>query len=117
MGLYYHHGIYLGQNKVAEVVNDDVPPRFTSLDGFTDSGKKTLYRINYNQCDPPQRVIGRAENFVANPAEWGEYSLPANNCEHFATFCKTGRRASEQVLKKLRSFLIQDPLGLWLPNV
>ncbi|XP_030466972.2 protein LEAD-SENSITIVE 1-like [Syzygium oleosum] len=44
----------------------------------------------------PQQVVDKACKLHANNA-FGDYSLIDNNCEHFATFCWTGIRASEQM--------------------
>jgi len=33
------------------------------------------------------------------------YSLPFNNCEHFATYCATGKKKSKQVRRAIGSFV------------
>ncbi|KAL3728050.1 hypothetical protein ACJRO7_032752 [Eucalyptus globulus] len=43
----------------------------------------------------PHQVVDIACKLHANNA-FGNYSLINNNCEHFATFCRTDIRASEQ---------------------
>ena len=117
---YYHHGIFLGhdqgRNNVAEVVNEETAPRYTNLNSFTVNGTKPLYRINYRQCDPAAQVVSRAKHFVAHPEKWGPYNLLSHNCEHFATYCKTGKAMSLQLLKKIKSFAFGGFLAALWPN-
>ncbi|MCV7303508.1 lecithin retinol acyltransferase family protein [Mycobacterium barrassiae] len=47
----------------------------------------------YSDKDDPNTVVGRAESKLGSK----EYNLVTNNCEHFATWCCTGRIASQQV--------------------
>ncbi|KAL3728034.1 hypothetical protein ACJRO7_032736 [Eucalyptus globulus] len=43
----------------------------------------------------PQEVVQAAYELLKSK-DFGKYDLTGNNCEHFATYCKTSRRASEQ---------------------
>src|SRR5947209_18893777 len=47
----------------------------------------------YRSCDAPRIVIDRARSRMGER----NYHLIFNNCEDFATWCKTGKAASEQV--------------------
>lgn len=80
---------------------------------FTDYGKRRLVRINYpnGDCLPPEIVAENAEKLVEDPNRWGAYDLLKNNCEHFASKCKTGVAVSFQVIQKIRECL-QNPLQL-----
>ena len=40
------------------------------------------------------------------------YSLPVNNCEHFAVWCRTGESESSQVDDVLHALIMPDRLGL-----
>lgn len=40
---------------------------------------------------PPSETVKLAKHFLNHPEEWGNYHLRNNNCETFATFCKTGQ--------------------------
>ena len=110
---YNHHGIYLGPNRgVAEmgirVTIEDLQltnPRIVSLDEFQD--KDRIYRINYKPKTylPPKHTVRQAQYFVDNPTKWDRFNLLLNNCEHFATKCKTGKAVSKQVTDKIRSLL------------
>lgn len=56
-----------------------------------------FYRFEYSQEiideNPPEKVIKRAVSQIA----YTNYHLLRRNCEHFATFCKTGIWFSTQV--------------------
>lgn len=64
------------------------------------ASKKNLYRVDYEEedkCYPPDEVIARAESQIGEPGlQNRRYHLFQNNCEHFATWCKTGEAFSEQ---------------------
>ncbi|OMO96259.1 hypothetical protein COLO4_15387 [Corchorus olitorius] len=49
-----------------------------------------------SKSKPPEEVVAVATALHKENA-FGSYDLVDNNCEHFATFCKTGTRSSEQV--------------------
>lgn len=53
----------------------------------------TVYVREYGNCNSSDVVIQRAESRLGENA----YDLFDNNCEHFATWCKTGIHISEQV--------------------
>lgn len=114
---YYHHGIFLGHEKgVADfggANKKDAKPRIVDLLAFTDYGKRRLVRIIYpnNECLPPEIAAQNAEKLVVNPEHWGPYDLLKNNCEHFATRCKTGIAISFQVISKIRECIL-NPLQL-----
>ena len=98
---YYHHGIYLGENKVVHTgatSKGDAVPRNTDMQMFL-KHRENLLRINYpaEECLPPDRVAETAKFISKNPKLWGPMRLFTNNCEHFATYCKTGTGVSLQV--------------------
>ena len=93
---YYHHGIFLGHEKgVANLIGwtkHDSKPRLYDLQTFTYKMRRPLIRINYtvDKCLPPEIVVENCENLIENPKRFGRFALFMNNCEHFATLCKTG---------------------------
>lgn len=109
---YYHHGIFIsaevglidfgGPNKREATV------RSVDLLKFTDFGRKRLVRITYpkGQCLPPEVVVDNAKQLLKNPQRWGAYDMIKNNCEHFATKCKTGISVSKQVIEKIRECIL-----------
>lgn len=100
--VFTHHGIDCGDGTVIHHTGrllrklDAVISR-TSLDKFA-SGKQ-IFVQKYSSCDAPDIVIRRAESRLGK----AEYNLFENNCEHFATWCKTGKKRSEQV---------ENPIGV-----
>lgn len=65
---------------------------------FSGYGKKPLQRMLYEdgQCLTPDEVVERARQELNDPQEWQTFDLTNNNCEHFATYCKTGQKRSLQ---------------------
>ena len=60
-----------------------------------------LYKSRDIDAKPNSEVLRVAESMVLH----GDYSLWSNNCEHFARWCRTGRKACYQVLEKLATLL------------
>ncbi|KAL3728028.1 hypothetical protein ACJRO7_032730 [Eucalyptus globulus] len=112
-GLYTHHGIYIGEGYVIHFTRTRVDK--TSLDSFRREGEKLhpLHSYAYGRplleyqlmrwgtrsilpdAKSPEEVVNKAWELYGGDG-FGEYNLIDNNCEHFATFCKTGVRASAQ---------------------
>lgn len=95
-GVYTHHGIDCGDGTVihhpgglAQKMN--VVISRTTMASFA-SGKQVFVR-EYKSPLSPDIVILRAESQLNKAG----YDLFYNNCEHFATWCKTGYKKSEQV--------------------
>ena len=89
---YTHHGIYISDNEVIEYSSSCI--RVTTLVKFRNGGN--LEVVRYKKALPNRRTIQIARNFL-NTAN---YNLILRNCEHFATFCKTGKWYSDQVASK-----------------
>ncbi len=96
---YSHHGIYVGNGEVIHF-DSSVKTKFSArirranLSLFGGGGK--VRAVKYRNCDPADVVIARAETLLQGAAGV-RYDLLLNNCEHFATYCKTGSPNSEQV--------------------
>jgi len=57
-----------------------------------------VYVYDYDgECTADAEVIRRAQSVERREIPWGDYDLLRNNCEHFATWCKTGVKSSKQV--------------------
>ncbi|XP_062500114.1 lecithin retinol acyltransferase-like isoform X2 [Corticium candelabrum] len=95
----YHHGIY-NDGCVYHFSGDtkrDASLKESTIEDFR-NGRSDLRRINYDgqSCYNSQQVVERAKELVRNGA-WPGYQPLSNNCEHFATYCKTGIPYSSQV--------------------
>lgn len=99
-GLYIHHGIYRGGNKVIHYAGFAEPLKKgaieqTSLESFL-GGVDNFQVVNYPSYQntyAPEEIVHRAESCLGED----DYNLFFNNCEHFACWCVTGKARSEQV--------------------
>ena len=96
---YKHHGIYVGHGKVIHVsgsIREKVSPevRESDLSSFLKGGvpRRRVYKKGRL---PASETIRTAKNLLRNE----DYSMARNNCEHFATYCVTGKKKSLQVRK------------------
>ena len=94
--LYSHHGIYAGEGTVIHfkgTVREKKDPLviITDISNFLSRGK--LRRRKYKKRLPPSETMRIAREHLSKKG----YSLTFNNCEHFATYCVTGKKRSRQV--------------------
>lgn len=88
---YTHHGIDCGDGTVIHYTKSLAIVDRTSWASFV--SVREVFVKNYGKCAPPDVVVKRPESRLEENA----YDLFDNNCEHFATWCKTGIHVSEQV--------------------
>jgi hypothetical protein len=94
---YTHHGIDCGDENVIHFTGEPGMEKIhaciarTPLERFLDGGE--LHIRPYGKRDDADVTLQRAESRLGDTG----YHLVTNNCEHFATWCCTGRPASEQV--------------------
>jgi hypothetical protein len=94
--LYSHHGIYFGNGTVIHfkgAVREKKDPVVikTDLENFLSGGK--LKRRDYKRRLPHDETLRIAIDHLSKKG----YSLAFNNCEHFASYCATGKKRSAQV--------------------
>ena len=89
-GLFNHHGIDLGDGTVAHYLEGREILR-SSTDDFSQGQPLTV--ITHADASPTRVTLQRAMSRIGEQ----NYNLLFNNCEHFATWCKTGRHRSGQV--------------------
>jgi hypothetical protein len=102
--LYSHHGIYTGERTVIHYKGEEKEKKDpmvteTSLTGFLKGGK--LKRRDYKKRFPLSDTLRIAREQLSIR----DYSLAFNNCEHFATFCATGKKKSKQTRKIFRGII------------
>ena len=100
--IYSHHGIYAGEGTVfhfkgEEKEKQDPAVIITDIDNFLNGGK--LRRRHYQERLPHSESLRIAQRHLSEKG----YSLPFNNCEHFATYCATGKKKSKQVRRAIGS--------------
>ena len=118
-GVYEHHGIDCGDNTVIHYRKPSEIIERTSLETFT-RGKQIYVRYYpAGFCFIPDVVVARAESRLGE----NKYNLLFNNCEHFATWCKTGISDSKQVkdfipvINKLDTYNLYEPIKNALQGV
>jgi hypothetical protein len=86
---YTHHGIDCDDGSVVHYDGERI---VQTLIATFNGGNQWLVK-RYGRCDSNDVVIERAKSRLGE----SKYHLIFNNCEHFATWCKTGLHDSEQV--------------------
>ena len=96
---YLHHGIDVGDGTVVHARPDDPRRIFgggrvvrTTLEEFA-AGSRVGVESDPPAAFPPGEIVRRALEHVGREG----YSPVVDNCEHFATWCATGRRKSRQI--------------------
>ncbi|MFP4499723.1 MAG: lecithin retinol acyltransferase family protein [Candidatus Hydrogenedentota bacterium] len=96
-GFYYHHGIDMGDGTVVHLSGEPLRVHLACvcqvpMEEFQDGG--VIEVVPHEEADrEPAAVVAEA---LAHVGECG-YDLWKNNCEHFATYCVTGRKESVQI--------------------
>ncbi|MBF2002993.1 MAG: lecithin retinol acyltransferase family protein [Synechococcales cyanobacterium M58_A2018_015] len=93
-GVYEHHGIDCGDGTVIHYhKGEDAVICRTSMEAFARGNP--VYVKRYPVSYLPDVVVERAESRLGER----RYNLLTNNCEHFATWCKTGNSESQQLIE------------------
>lgn len=103
-GAYDHHGIFCGNILYNDRLYEDVVIHFEgkhqggkvrgiAYDKFAKGQEIYIAQYQENSCSAPDMVIQKAVSMLNKPG----YDLFINNCEHFAHWCKTGKKVSGQV--------------------
>jgi hypothetical protein len=93
---YMHHGIYLGGGKVAHYSGFSSsfkpgPIEVTDLESFANG--KPVWMLQ-EQCEySSEEIAKRARSRIGE----SQYKILSNNCEHFCSWCISGRSYSAQV--------------------
>ncbi|TAF57505.1 MAG: NC domain-containing protein [Oscillatoriales cyanobacterium] len=92
-GVYEHHGIDAGDGTVIHYSKRtaEATVRQTSIEEFAQGGR--IHKREYATCYIADSAVQRARSRIGEQ----KYNLLLNNCEHFATWCKTGISSSRQV--------------------
>ena len=107
-GLFNHHGIDLGDGTVAHYLEG----REILRSPFADFSQEEVVSVTeHTDASPAGVTLRRAMSRLGEQ----NYNLLFNNCEHFATWCKTGRHRSVQVdtaIDRARQWSRQMPSAL-----
>ncbi len=101
-GLYAHHGIDMGDGTVIHLDGEPFRSRRsqvrrTSMADFLAGGRPRVV-VHPGGALSGETTADAAESHLGRSG----YCLWRDNCEHFATFCKTGKPASRQVVRALK---------------
>lgn len=94
-GVYEHHGIDCGDGTVIHYSKASSEPRIARTPYEVFSWSKSVFVKRYTTSYVPDVAVARAESRLGEQ----QYNLLTNNCEHFATWCKTGRNESLQLVE------------------
>jgi hypothetical protein len=111
-GVYQHHGIDIGDGSVIHYRKPSEIIEQTSFDTFSKNNRVYSRQYPAGFSFIPEVTVKRAFSRLGE----NKYNLLFNNCEHFATWCKTGVSESQQIkdfiptINKLDTFSLLDPL-------
>lgn len=90
---YQHHAIYVGSGQLVEFGGGvgGGPVAHVTLEDFARRDRAEI--VEHDDALPREDVAVRAEQQIGRDG----FALWSNNCEHFASWCATGRGHSEQV--------------------
>ncbi|MEG3440309.1 lecithin retinol acyltransferase family protein [Pannus brasiliensis CCIBt3594] len=111
-GAYEHHGIDCGDGSVIHYRKPSEIIERTSLETFARGGM--IYTREYSPSGYQfiaDVVVRRAESRLGEQ----KYNLLFNNCEHFATWCKTGISDSRQIRDFVPVITHLQAAGLYEP--
>lgn len=110
-GVYKHYGIDCGDGTVIHYRKPSEIIEQTSLATF--SRGNPIYVAEYSEGFGyiPDVVVERAKSRLGE----NNYNLLSNNCEHFASWCKTGISDSKQIRNYLPSITTLDLSKLYQP--
>ena len=102
--ILFHHGIYGEDFEVIDFNDNGV----RKMDLMKWTSGQPLFRIIYPDLKErdPDDVVKTAETHYQKQ-DWEEYHVFENNCEHFATWCKTNNKISPQSIIELRKSLYE----------
>ncbi|MGD1907987.1 MAG: lecithin retinol acyltransferase family protein [Leptolyngbyaceae cyanobacterium] len=90
--VYEHHGIDCGDGTVIHYRKTEMAQVSRTSMALFGQGNPISIKVQ-PLAFLPEHVVERAESRLGEQ----RYDLLTNNCEHFATWCKTGRNESEQL--------------------
>ncbi|MFN7861230.1 MAG: lecithin retinol acyltransferase family protein [Pseudanabaena sp.] len=88
---YQHHGIYIGDSQVIHFLNDKKGVCETSLEQFCRMSKNKRYGLIHSNCKESRDKVVRQAKKVIKDQDF-KYNLAFENCEHFANYCRSGKK-------------------------
>ena len=110
-GLYKHYGIDCGDGSVIHYRKPSETIERTSMATFSQGNPVYVAQYSDGFGYIPEVVVERAKSRIGER----DYNLLFNNCEHFASWCKTGINDSKQVKNYLPAISTLDLSQLYEP--
>lgn len=116
-GGYYHHGIDLGDGTIIHFSGEPLShekalvKRSLMVEFMKGDDKYAVIEYPASICLPPETTVGHAFSMLGATG----YNLVFRNCEHFATYCKTGDWKSQQIRSSLKRMANLSRYGLRNP--
>jgi hypothetical protein len=102
---YHHHGVYVGDGKVAHYVGLWRRCEAGCIEEVTLSAfalGRAVRIVDYpSSAYAPEEIVARARSRIGE----NRYRLLTNNCEHFCNWCVSGRSHSAQTERPLALIL------------
>jgi hypothetical protein len=117
-GIYEHHGIDCGDGSVIHYRKPSETIEQTSIETFARGNPIYIRKYEAGFYFIADVVVSRAQSRLGEQ----KYNLLFNNCEHFATWCKTGFSDSQQIrdfiplVTQLNTSKLYEPLKEALQN-
>lgn len=92
--LYDHYGVYVGNHQVIHFTNGEV--QLTSIKAFKESWLGSVEVMGFSDEAIADTSLSQSVRRAYSKLGMKRYDLLANNCEHFALWCRTGKRFSSQ---------------------
>ena len=94
---YRHYGIGIGNSEVIHFSDDSLASEKIIKFSLAEFSKgveiKECFRVSYKY--PAEEIVERANAEL--DTDFGGYDFLKNNCEHFTSWCASGKRTSSQV--------------------
>jgi Lecithin retinol acyltransferase len=110
-GVYKHYGIDCGDGTVIHYRKPSEVVEQTSIATFSRSNPVYVAEYGTGFGYIPDVVVERAKSRLGER----DYNLLSNNCEHFASWCKTGISDSKQIRNYLPAIATLDISRLYEP--
>jgi len=117
-GLYHHAGVFLGNDRVIHIYDDNSKhcarareDSWKNFVGVCDDGSTSWFRSDVSviiyrlRIRTPDEIVSAAREMASESYGRGKYNFVLKNCQHFASFCCTGIEMSTDVHRPFETFI------------
>ena len=96
-GLYFHYGVYVGNGKVVHFCSTGDNELDSASADIIETSLSRFSKGDFVSVDTQEKPLFEGEEIVRRArmsigTKLGTYNLLSNNCEHFANWCRCGKR-------------------------